>query len=34
MFHKFSSETLIVGVRKGMENICPPCDENKVDASV
>gem|GEM_PF-3006344 len=34
MFHKFSSETLISGVRKGTESICPSCDENKVVAAV
>ena len=34
MFHKFSSETLIVSVNKGTGSIHPPCNENDAVASV
>ena len=34
MFHKFSSETLIVSVNKGTGSIHPPCYEHNVVATV
>ena len=34
MFHKFSSETLIISVNKGTGSIHPTCNENDAVAAV